>query len=61
MNTFRLLVLSLAIISLFPRKHVHVFWKTRTTFPKNMYVFPEKDVRVFFDLFASLEKIPTFV
>jgi len=26
-----------------------------------MYVFPEKDVRVFFDLFASLEKIPTFV
>ena len=43
------------------KKHVRVSGKTCTSFSKNMYVFPEKDVRVFFDLFASLEKIPTFV
>ena len=31
----------------FSGKHVHVFQKTRTSFSKNMYVFPKKDVRVF--------------
>ena len=46
MNTFRLLVLSLAIISLFPRKHVRVFPETRTRICENTYVFWETDNEV---------------
>lgn len=33
---------------MFTLKHVHVFWKSRTCFPKNMYVFSGKQADVFF-------------
>ena len=41
-----LIIISLKNMIIFLKKHVHVFWKSRTCFPKNMYVFSEKDVHV---------------
>ncbi len=40
-----------------PEKHVHEFQKTRTTFPKNMYVFQRKHAHIFTVLIINSLKI----
>ena len=44
-----LIIISLKNMIIFLKKHVHVFWKSRTCFPKNMYVFSWKHVRLFLE------------